>query len=85
MYLGKQKPKKTSKLRKNLIILWCLIHACCKCKKTIVFPAAVFGVRLFQKGVQFAWAKQQEAIFAKVDSMLGVDPEWFDVFLFSPP
>ena len=29
--------------------------------------------------------KRQEAIFSRVDSILGMDPEWFNVFLFSSP
>ena len=33
--------------------------------------------------ILFLW--RQEANFSRVDSMLGMDPEWLNVFLFSSP
>ena len=29
--------------------------------------------------------ERQEAIFSRVEFMIGIDPEWFSVFLFSSP
>jgi len=55
--LNKQKVEKSSKLGKIVFFRWYLSHVCCKCPKKIVFRAVIFWVLLFQKGVQFAWAK----------------------------
>ena len=54
VYLNKQKQEKSSKVGKIVFFQWYLGHVCCKCPKRIVF-----GVLLFQKGVQFAWAKNK--------------------------
>ena len=45
---------------------------CCKCPKRIVFRAVVFWVLLFQKGVQFAWAKFTSFLIAVSSFTTGV-------------